>query len=442
MAYEITMPQLGESVTEGQIVRWLKAPGDRVGRFEPIVEVLTDKVTVEVPSPAEGVLAAIKVPEGETVPVGTVLAVLETAAEGAPVSAEPAAAPGGGAAQTPDGARPVPPPRPGVETEAGLYSPAVRRLAREYGIDLRDVPGTGEGGRVTREDVMRYAERLRARPAAGAEPAGTPAAPGALPAGGAAEPAGRDEGRATPEAAPQASPVPGADGETVNPPPVRAVIARRMVESWTTIPHAWTMVEADVTALVALREQVRDGFLRREGFELTFLPFAVYAAAQALRALPDVNASWVDGRIVRHRRIHVGVAVGLEEALLVPVIRDADRLSVVGIARTVHDLVQRARSGRLGPDDLQGGTFTVNNTGALGSVLSAPIINPPQAAILTTEAVTRRLVVLKDDQLAIRSIMNLCLSFDHRLIDGVHALRFLNAVKQRLEAFGPGSPLT
>lgn len=440
MAYEITMPQLGESVTEGQIVRWLKAPGERVRRFEAIVEVLTDKVTVEVPSPAEGVLTEIRVPEGETVPVGTVLAVLETADQKAPVAPAAQASPAGGPAEAPDGARPIPSPARRADAEGGLYSPAVRRLAKEYGIDLKEVQGTGEGGRVTREDVLRHVERLQARSARGPEPAVAPAAAATGPGEGAAEP--------VPAAGPAASaparqPVvqPGTDGETVTPTPVRAVIARRMVESWTTTPHAWTMVEADVTALVALREQVRDAFLRREGFELTFLPFAVYAAAQALRALPDLNASWVDGRIVRHRRIHVGVAVGLEEALLVPVIRDADQLSVAGLARVLHELIQRARSGRLGPDELQGGTFTVNNTGALGSVLSAPIINPPQAAILTTEAVSRRLVVLKDDQLAIRSIMNLCLSFDHRLIDGVHALRFLNAVKQRLEAFGPGSPL-
>ncbi len=440
MAYEITMPQLGESVTEGQIVRWLKAPGERVRRFEAIVEVLTDKVTVEVPSPAEGVLAEIRVPEGETVPVGTVLAVLETADQKAPVPPAAHGSPAEGPAEAADGARSAASPARRGDAESGLYSPAVRRLAKEYGIDLKEVQGTGEGGRVTREDVLRHVERLQARSAGGLEPAVGAGAAATRPGQGAAEP-GPAAGAGTPAPARQPVAQPGTDGETVTPTPVRAVIARRMVESWTTIPHAWTMVEADVTALVALREQVRDAFLRREGFELTFLPFAVYAAAQALRALPELNASWVDGRIVRHRRIHVGVAVGLEEALLVPVIRDADQLSVAGIARALHELIQGARSGRLGPDELQGGTFTVNNTGALGSVLSAPIINPPQAAILTTEAVSRRLVVLKDDQLAIRSIMNLCLSFDHRLIDGVHALRFLNAVKQRLEAFGPGSPL-
>ncbi|NLG69833.1 MAG: 2-oxo acid dehydrogenase subunit E2, partial [Firmicutes bacterium] len=246
----------------------------------------------------------------------------------------------------------------------------------------------------------------------------------------------------TPQRPPAVSPGPTPEPAGAVPAsPVRQVIARRMVESWTTIPHAWTMVEADVTALAALREQVRETFVRREGFELTYLPFAVKAVVETLEEHPELNASWQDGRIVYHRSVHVGVAVGLEDALLVPVIREAERLSLVGLARALHDLVRRAREGRLGADETAGGTFTVNNTGALGSVLSAPIINPPQAAILTTEAVQRRLVVLKDDQLAIRSIMALCLSFDHRVADGVQALRFLNGVKRRLEAFGPGMPL-
>lgn len=436
MAIEIVMPQLGESVTEGQIVRWLKKPGDPVARFEPLVEVLTDKVTVEVPSPAEGRLAAIQVREGETVPVGAVIALLETTER---TAERPASGPGAGPASGEPGepAAAVSPAsgRPEAEPSAGrsageedgkpLYSPAVRRLAREYGVDLSRVRGTGEGGRVTREDVLAYVAAMKGQQA---PPAAPPAAVQPLPA--------------PPRPAPAPEPAVRPAGEAVTPSPVRQVIARRMVESWTTIPHAWTMVEADVTALVALREQIRESFLQREGFELTYLPFAIKAVVEALQEHPELNASWQDGRIVRHRTINISVAVGLEEALLVPVIREAERLSVIGIARALHDLVRRAREGRLTADDTAGGTFTVNNTGALGSVLSAPIINPPQAAILTTEAIQRRLVVLKDDQLAIRSIMNLCLSFDHRIADGVQALRFLNAVKRRLEAFGPGVPLS
>ena len=422
MPIEIVMPQLGESVTEGQVVRWLKKPGDPVARFEPLVEVLTDKVTVEVPSPAEGKLASILVPEGETVPVGTVIARLETSQR---PDESPEAA-GSGSRGLEDEQKP-------------LYSPAVRRLAKEYGVDLSRVKGTGEGGRVTREDVLAYVAALKAQAPApqsaeavpAVQPADRPAFEQALPSQ--AHPASEAE----PEVRPTAT-----AAEAVTPSPVRQVIARRMVESWTTIPHAWTMVEADVTALVALRDQVRESFLRREGFELTYLPFAIKAVVEALQEHPELNASWQDGRIVRYRTINISVAVGLEEALLVPVIREAEKLSVIGIARALHDLVRRAREGRLTADDTAGGTFTVNNTGALGSILSAPIINPPQAAILTTEAIQRRLVVLKDDQLAIRSIMNLCLSFDHRVADGLQALRFLNAVKRRLEAFGPGVPLS
>lgn len=397
------MPQLGESVTEGQVVRWLKAPGERVARFEPLVEVLTDKVTVQVPSPADGVLVEVRVAEGETVPVGTVLAVLQEADASRPEAQK----------LGPGAAEPAVAPSSAGEGPRGLYSPAVRRLAQEHGIDLSQVRGTGEGGRVTREDVLRAIEERKRS----AQPP---------PVAKAAEGAGEAE----------------AAFEEVAPAPVRAVIARRMAESWAQIPHAWTMVEADVTALVALREQLQASFYQREGFELTFLPFVIRAVAETLREVPELNACWVDGRIRRFRRIHIGVAVGLEEGLVVPVLRDADRLSVEGIARALHDLVKRARAGQLNPDELQGATFTVNNTGALGSVLSRPLVPVGQGAILTTEAVSRRLVVLKDDHLAIRSIMPLCLSFDHRLCDGVHALRLLQGVRRRLEAYGPGSPLS
>ncbi|WP_324718249.1 dihydrolipoamide acetyltransferase family protein [Carboxydochorda subterranea] len=409
---EVVMPQLGESVTEGQIVRWLKAPGEKVGRFEPLVEVLTDKVTVEVPSPAEGTLLEVKAAEGSTVAVGTVIAVLD-AEQGAGVS--------------PDG------------SGRGEYSPAVRRLAKEYGIDLAQVKGTGEAGRVTREDVLRVARERQAQGEAGRRaPATVPDAPAVV----AAAPSDVEKPAAGRPVLPDTvAPAPAPAARSGAAAAIREVIARRMTESWTSIPHAWTVVEADVTSLVALRDQVRQVFMEREGFELTFLPFAIKAVVEALQEWPDLNASWQDGKVVRHRQIHVGVAVGLEEALLVPVLREADRLSLTGIARALHDLVRRAREGRLSADETSGGTFTVNNTGALGSILSAPIINPPQAAILTTEAVTKRLVVLKDDQIAIRSVMNLCLSFDHRVADGVHALRFLNAVKRRLEALGPGTPL-
>ncbi len=401
MAVKVVMPQLGESVTEGTIVRWIKKVGERVEKYEPLVEVMTDKVNAEVPAPTAGVLREILVPEGETVPVGRELAVIaEAGAEMEVVPAPPAAA-----EETPVAAAPR---TVAADVVQQRFSPIVRRLAQEYGVDLSQVKGTGIGGRVTKEDILRYvAEREQAAAAVKAAPAPTPPRP------------------ETPAAA---------EEETIPVSPMRRQIAQHMVRSYQTIPHAWLAMEADVTKLVRLRESVKEDFRRREGVDLTYLPFVVKAVVEALKEHPILNAVWAEDKIVLKKRINIGIAVALEDGLIVPVIKDADQKSIAGLARAIADLTERARGGRLTLDDVQGGTFTVNNTGALGSVISRPIINEPQVGILTSEAIVKRPVVV-DDAIAIRSVMFICLSFDHRVIDGLAASRFLQAVKRRLEAF-------
>lgn len=392
MATKVVLPQVGETVVEGTIDRWLKQVGERVEKYEPLVEIVTDKVNVELPSPVSGRLLEILVPEGTTVPVGAELAIIEeeAAAVGAPA---PAPAP----AAAPAAAKPSPQPAGAFPPRA---TPRVRRLARERGVDLAQVKGTGPGGRILERDVLAFAE---------AEAAPVPAAPAAA------------EEEALPVSA------------------VRRTIAQRMAHSYSTIPHAWLMMEADVTPLVRLRESLRDEFRRQHDAELTYLAFAIKAAAEALRQHLQVNSTWAEERIVVKRRINMGVAIATDYGLMVPVIRDADRKSIAGLALELHELTERARSGKLTLEDVQGGTFTINNTGTFGSIVSKPIINAPQAAILTTEAITKRPVVTSDDAIAARSIMNLCLSFDHRILDGAEAAAFLRAVKERLEAMGPGT---
>jgi pyruvate/2-oxoglutarate dehydrogenase complex dihydrolipoamide acyltransferase (E2) component len=434
----VTMPKLGESVVEGTVARWLKRQGERVEKYEPLVEVITDKVNSEVPSPESGVVTLIAVPEGQTVKVGTEIAVVEPEGapvpapeEGAPVSVARDGAPGDGQ-PAPAPAALAPSAAPTAETVAAppadesrpRTSPLVRRLAREHGVDLSLIQGTGTGGRVRKEDMLAYLENARVAPA---PPAPTPP-PAPVPAPG-------------PVPAPAPTEAPGADEEVIPLSPMRRAIAEHMVRSVTTAPHAWTYVEADVSGLVKWREEARPAFREREGFDLSFVPFVAKAAVETLREHPILNSTWRDGQVVLKRRIHLGVAVALEEGLVVPVVRDADARSIAGIARALQDLVGRARSGRLTPDDVQGGTFTLNNTGALGSVLSMPIINQPQAAILTMEAIRRQVVVLAGDAIAVHPVLNLCLSFDHRVADGLPVGRFLQALKGRLEAMAPGQSL-
>jgi 2-oxoisovalerate dehydrogenase E2 component (dihydrolipoyl transacylase) len=396
LPFTLTMPEVGETVTEGTIERWLKKPGDHVDKYEPIVEINTDKVDVELPSPVSGTVSELLAEEGQVVAVGAALAVIETAAGEAPDEAAPAATEHAPSAAAAPGRAAAP---AGGPTRA---TPRVRKLAEKLGVELSGVAGTGPGGRIVEEDVKAAASGApAARPAAKVE---------------------QEE-----ERQPLTS--------------IRRTIAQRMAASKFSAPHAWLVMEADVSGLVALRQAQRAALREREGVDLTYLPFVVAAAAQALREHPALNASWGEDAIVLKKRIHVGVAVAAEQGLLVPVVHDADRLAIADVARAVHDLSERARAGKLALEDVQGGTFTVDNTGSFGSIVSMPIIAQGQAAILALEAVTRRPVVLPDDSIAVRSVVNLCLSFDHRVLDGAQAGAFLRSIVERLEAWGPESSL-
>jgi len=421
----IKMPQLGESVTEGTVDRWLKQEGDYVKRDEPIVEVVTDKVNAEIPSPFEGTLVRISVKEGATIPIGTELGAIELAGADA-ATAVPAAAPvaaaAAPAAAVPAGAAATTAPAP-AEAPAGnrRLSPAVRRLAEEHGIDPTGIAGSGEGGRVTRDDVLAFLERQAAAEAPPVE-APAPAAPVA-PAPPPPQPApARLEG----------------DEELVRISAMRRSIAEHMTRSLATSPHAWTLQEVDVTELVRYREAEKGGFRERNGVSLTYLPFVAQVVCDALREFRFLNSTWTDEGIVLKRSVNMGIAVSVPDGLIVPVVRGADRLGFVDLARAIDDLAGRARGRQLKPDEVAGGTFTLNNTGVTGSIASQPIINQPQAAILTTEAIVRRPVVIGDG-IAIRYMMNMCLSFDHRIIDGMMAGGFLGLIKRRLEEWTPAA---
>ena len=440
MAETVAMPQLGESVTEGTIARWLKAEGDEVALDEPLAEVDTDKVNAELPSPVAGRIEKLLVSEGTTVGVGTEIAIIALSSEKSPVETAPPRenpsaddpteefpAAGTEAQPVASGAVSSAAGRNGHATggakegERGFESaetlrltrssPVVRRIAAEHGVEISEIEGTGAGGRVTKKDIEGYIAR-----------AGT---------GGASMP------EMKPEREPERERVPVYEGDrTLGLTSIRRAIASRMSQSKREVPHAWTMVEADVTGLVALRENLKEEFAEREGIRLTYLPFIVGAVTEGLREHPILNSVWDEDRIVLRKRINVGIAVDLRDALVVPVVHDADELNTLGLARKINDVVRRAREGGLSPEDVSGGTFTVNNPGALGSVVSVPVINHPQVAILSAEAIVKRPVVV-DDAIAIRSMMNLEVSFDHRVTDGGAVLRFLNSVKGRLEGLGP-----
>jgi 2-oxoisovalerate dehydrogenase E2 component (dihydrolipoyl transacylase) len=454
----IKMPQLGESVTEGTVDRWLKQEGEFVKRDEPLVEVVTDKVNAEIPSPFEGKLLRISVPEGQTVSVGVEIAQIETAGAEA-ISGDAAPPPPQAAAETSDASAAVQETARATAEEAASestalnsrqsatsgsavpvasadgggrqrFSPAVRRLAQEHGLDPATVPGTGLGGRVTRDDVLAFVQQKQA--------GGQPPAP-AAPAPDAAAPPGTDGGAAVPAGpAPVRAPAPEDGDELLRLSAMRRSIAEHMVRSVTTAPHAWTLQEVDVTELVKYREGEKEGFRGRNGVALTYLPFVIQVVCEALREYPMLNSSWADEGVIVRRQINMGIAVAVPDGLIVPVIRAADRLGFTDLARAVQDLVDRARDKRLKPEDVQGGTFTLNNTGPTGSVASQPIINQPQAAILTTESIVRRPVVIGDG-IAVRHMMNTCLSFDHRIVDGMMAGSFLGAVRKRLEGWSPAS---
>ncbi|MBR8659244.1 2-oxoisovalerate dehydrogenase E2 component (dihydrolipoyl transacylase) [Brevibacillus aydinogluensis] len=452
MATKVLMPQLGESVTEGTITKWLVKVGDVVKKYDPLAEVTTDKVNAEVPSTVSGRVTEIVVPEGETVAVGTLILYIEEEG-GAAEPQTPAAADVSAAADTTVSAEPVSatpndPSRPAAaaKQQGGKqrYSPAVLRLAQEHGIDLSRVQGTGLGGRVTRKDVQAIIDAGGQPPAAAETPAA--AAPAQQPAEVAAVSAPSAQHAAPAVSAPAATganafDIPVAPGDQIIPvTPVRRTIANRMVQSKHEAPHAWTMVEVDVTNLVNFRNQVKEEFKRKEGVNLTFLPFFIKAVVEALKEYPMLNSTWAGDKIIVRKNINISIAVATEDALFVPVIKDADQKSILGIAKSIEDLAARTRAGKLTMDDMSGGTFTVNNTGSFGSVLSMPIINAPQAAILSVEAIVKRPVVI-DDMIAIRSMVNLCLSLDHRVLDGLICGRFLQSVKQKLEAIGPDTKL-
>ncbi|TMC65794.1 MAG: 2-oxo acid dehydrogenase subunit E2 [Chloroflexi bacterium] len=505
---KVTMPQLGESVAEGTIGKWLKKPGDTVAKYEPLLEVITDKVNAEVPSPFAGVLREILVEEGATVPNNAEIAVIETADEGggasaassaptAPVATEKQAPPsepetGGARAETrqpagssngpagsderrtdemPDRAAAAAGARapsataptagvaaggaPAIEAataatsgaEAGgpgnadaRMTPAVRRLLREHGLSAAQIAGTGGGGRITREDVTNYVESQRTGRAVNGQSAATPppAAPTRTPTASSA-PTART---AAPAPATIAFPD-GADEFIVPMTQMRKGIATQMTKALQA-PHAYVQMEIDASHLVALRERVKGEYQAKEGVSLSYVPFVVKACAEALKRYPTFNAHWTEQGLVAKRRINIGVAVAVDEGLIVPVIRDADTLSIHGLNLAIADVASRAKNGKFKVDDFGGGTFTVDNTGYLGTNLVMPILNVPEVGIVTMEAITKRPIVVSTedgDVIAIRSIMNMVLGVDHRANDGAGGSALLRDIKAWLESVGPETPI-
>jgi 2-oxoisovalerate dehydrogenase E2 component (dihydrolipoyl transacylase) len=453
---KVTMPQLGESVAEGTIGRWLKQPGDAVAKYEPLLEVITDKVNAEVPSPFAGVLREILVPEGATVPNNAEIAVIDTAddadgtaAEAPAAAAAPAASQAPAPTPAPSAGTPAPaaaapasmivstPPTAAVEAAGdpnARMTPAVRRLLREHGLEPDQVVGTGGGGRITREDVLARVEAARTGAAAPAAPAAAPVAP----AGGSAAPAASPKAPRPEGGAAIAFP-PGADEVLVPMSQMRKGIAAQMTRALAA-PHAYLQVEVDVTRLVALREREKRAYQAKEGIGLSYVPFVVKASAEALKRHPNFNAHWTDQGLLAKRRVNIGVAVAMDEGLIVPVVRDADQLSIHGLNAAIADIAARARANRLRLDDFGGGTFTVDNTGYLGTNLVMPVLNVPEVGIVTMEAITKRPVVVSTpdgDVIAIRPIMNMVLGIDHRANDGAAGAALLRDIKAWLEAVGP-----
>jgi 2-oxoglutarate dehydrogenase E2 component (dihydrolipoamide succinyltransferase) len=451
---DVVMPQMGESIVEGTLTKWLKKPGERVERDEPLFEISTDKVDTEIPAPAAGTLSEVLVEEGKTVGINTVVARIDEAGTGASAkAAEPATAPPAekpketappqeAAPATPAPEAPAPAPT-AAETPAepsGPLSPLVRKLAREHNIDLARVKGTGAGGRITKYDVEAYVSQMGAQPAA--PPAAAPPQPAAAPpppppvsAPSAPQPTAQAPA-VQPAAAPPAPLPPAGVAKTRIEPlsTMRIKIAEHMVMSKRTSPHVTTVHRVDMTKVAKMRERHKHQFQANYGFSLTYLPFIIRASAVALRHYPLLNASLDGNNIVYHNEINVGIAVALENGLIVPVIRAADEKNVLGLQRSVVDLAARARSRQLKPDEVLGGTFSITNFGSFGSLMGTPVINQPQVAIMGVGTVDKTPVVI-DDAIAIRSICHLSLSFDHRLIDGALADQFMSKAKQVLESW-------
>ena len=405
----VVMPQLGESVHEGTISKWLVKPGDRVVEFEPMLEVDTDKVNAEVPAPVSGILREILAKEGDTVQAGAEIAVVEIGGDGKVTATPEAPAPAPKTATpkvekqapAPPAAAP-PPPRERGGDEPHRYSPGVQMAASDLEVDLSQVTGTGLGGRVTKKDVQEFAAKAKSAPAA------QPAA--------AAPPAQRAEG-----------------DQVVQLTRVRRLIAENMMRSKATIPHAWQTQEVDMSGVVGNRNANKGAFQKQEGFSLTYLPYVMAATVSSLREHPEVNATFNETELILHRDINLGISVGMEDTLLVPVVRKADGLSIAGLGRAVNDLATRARNKQLKADELAGATFTVNNSGTFGTLFSYSVINPGQAGILTMEAIVERPVAV-DGMIGIKPMMYLCFSFDHRVLDGLQAARFLTSCRKWLEA--------
>lgn len=439
---EVTVPHLAESLVSATIGKWLKKPGDYIEQYDVLCELFTEKVNTEMPSPIEGRLVKIIVGDGETAAVGEAICLIEESAgdsAGSPAAAVEQAGSTGVFVPEEDS----------DQSMRGRFSPAVHRLAQENNVDLSRVPGTGLGGRITRKDVEQFVAGggSKSAPAAAAVHTNQQAAPVASPAPApqpeAQQPANlpvRSSGIHL-SANPQ-TPLIEAEGHSldsrnehfIDVTPIRNAIATRMRQSVTEIPHAWTMIEVDVTNLVVLRNKVKDEFMRREGINLTYLAFMMKAVVNAIKDYPIINSVWAVDKIIVKRDINISLSVGTEDSVMTPVIKKADQKNIAGLAREIDELTKKTRAGKLSLNDMVGGTFTVNNTGSFGSILSYPIINYPQAAIVTFESIVKKPVVIQD-MIAVRSMVNLCLSLDHRILDGVICGRFLQRVKENLESY-------
>ncbi len=425
MATDVIMPQMGESIVEGTITKWLKKPGEKVQRDEPLFEISTDKVDAEIPAPATGVLQEIKVAEGTTVQINTVVGVI--AGEGEAVSAKPApaaavpvkAAPAPAVAAPAAPAKPAPAPvaaaaeedeEDGTEGDRVRSSPLVRKIAKENNVALNQVPGTGLGGRITKQDITNFIER------------GVPAASAAAPS------------RSASVAAPAPAAIPGELVPLTN---MRRIIAQRMIESRRTSAHVHCMFEVDLTRIAGIRNKQKNGFEQRNGARLTFMPFFVRSAIIALQQYPIINASLESDNVRYHRHVNVGIAVALDWGLIVPVLKNADEKNFLGLQRAITDLGERARSKKLLPSEVEGSTFTITNPGQFGAVFGLPIINQPNSAILGIGGIAKQPLVITDengnDSIAIRSVVHLTLGYDHRLIDGAIADQFMAYLKKVME---------
>lgn len=413
---KITMPQLGESVTEGTISKWLVSPGDHVNKYDPIAEVMTDKVNAEVPSSFTGVIKELIADEGDTLEVGEVICMMDVEGSNCAPSEK---------VDTPTEEKVNESTQDKNETTVAKndkgkvrYSPAVLKLSQEHDIDLSLVNGTGKDGRITRKDLLKIIES------------------GHIPTTNTVSEKEVSEGK-QPAASKPAAPavnIPTLPGDIEIPVSgVRKAIASNMLRSKHEAPHAWTMMEVDVTNLVEYRDSIKGDFKKREGFNITYFAFFVKAVAQALKEFPQINSMWAGDKIIQKKDINISIAVATDDALFVPVIKNADDKSVKGIARDIFELANKVRTGTLKADEMQGGTFTVNNTGSFGSVQSMGIINYPQAAILQVESIVKRPVVMNNGMIAVRDMVNICMSLDHRVLDGLICGRFLQRVKQILE---------